>query len=304
MCRPRREWPNVSRNATIEACQNDLAMVGTSAVVLNTIDDIVNCPDQAGRPVGLPDIAAFMATIAEGCSPVSFPSTGVQFDCSTMDSDPQTYYGTVGPFKYLLSQHKDLHGPMIGGDTGAKGAPSPAPYVAQLAGVHAVPNQVLAISPLAPQSVFTPVIQGMKSDNSNYAFSQSSADQTLAMRNEATLQGIDSSKVVWDTASAYGNKIVTGNASAFEGQYQALTFLPFEEGSANPTLANFLKYMKKVGGTPDQFSAYAWSATLAFAEGVKAAVEKGGVNSLTRASLIDGMKTLTSFDAGGMTGPH
>ena len=60
--------------------------------------------------------------------------------------------------------------------------------------------------------------------------------------------------------------------------------------------------MKKVGGTPDQFSAYAWEATLAFADGVNAAVKANGVNGVTRANLMAGIKTLTDFDAGGMSG--
>jgi len=49
---------------------------------------------------------------------------------------------------------------------------------------------------------------------------------------------------------------------------------------------------------------YSWAATLAFADAAKAAVTKGGLNGLTRTSLIDGIKTLTDFDAGGMVGTH
>ena len=96
--------PNESRNATITACQNDLAMVGTSAVVLNTVDDIVNCPNRAGDPVGIPDVSSLTATIAQSCSPVSFPIVGVSYVCSTMNDNPQTYYGNQGEAKYLLSK--------------------------------------------------------------------------------------------------------------------------------------------------------------------------------------------------------
>lgn len=296
--------PNESRNATITACQNDLAMVGTSAVVLNTVDDIVNCPNQAGDPVGIPDVSSLTATIAQSCSPVSFPIVGVSFVCSTMDDNPQTYYGNQGEAQYLLSKHNDLHGPMVQGSTGGKGSPNNLAATMVRAGIEAVPGDPVGVSPIAPQSVYTPIIHDMKQDGSNFALSTSSADQVLAMRNEATLQGLDSSKIVWDAVAVYGNKIVPANASAFEGQYQSLSFLPFEERRTNPMLANFLEYMKKVGGTPDQFSAYSWMATMAFADGVKAAVDKGGVNALTRASLLDGLRTLTDFDAGGMAGAH
>jgi ABC-type branched-subunit amino acid transport system substrate-binding protein len=129
-----------------------------------------------------------------------------------------------------------------------------------------------------------------------------SVNQALLLRNEATLQGIDPTSVLWECASCYGNKVVTDNADAFEGEYQFLGFLPFEETSVNPTLKNFVKYVKQVGGTPDQFSAYSYAAVLAFADAVNAIVKTDGVNGLTRTNLITALKGLTDFDAGGMIG--
>ena len=105
---------------------------------------------------------------------------------------------------------------------------------------------------------------------------------------------------MWECVSCYGNKIVTDNASPFEGEYQFLGFLPFEEAKYNKTLAAFIKYVGK--DKADQFSAYAFQATLAFADAIKAAVAKG-VNGITRATTA-GIKTLTDFDAGGMAGTH
>ncbi len=60
--------------------------------------------------------------------------------------------------------------------------------------------------------------------------------------------------------------------------------------------------MKQVGGTPDQFSAYSFAGTLAFADAVNAIVKTDGVNGLTRTNLINAIKGLTDFDAGGMIG--
>src|SRR4051794_3842947 len=53
--------PTQARNATISACENDLAMVGTAAIFLTSVDDIVTCKDQAGQAVGLPDLSSFAA---------------------------------------------------------------------------------------------------------------------------------------------------------------------------------------------------------------------------------------------------
>src|SRR6476620_11917835 len=38
---------NESRNATIQGCENDYALVGTSALFLTEVTDIVGCKDQA-----------------------------------------------------------------------------------------------------------------------------------------------------------------------------------------------------------------------------------------------------------------
>ena len=295
--------PAQARNATIGACQNDLAMVGTAAIFLTSVDDIVNCKDQSGATIGLPDLSSFAAGTAEACASTSYPVNGVNYDCATLAQSEQTYLGNQGAFKWQLSKHKnDLHGPMIVGSDVKN--PNFIPATAQKAGIKPDQGSVVPKSARDPQSAYTSVIQQMKADNSNYSLMTSSANALLEMRDEATLQSLDSSKVVWDTVSAYGNAIVAQNASSFEGQYQSLGFLPFEEAKSNPTLAAFLKDMKQVGGTPDQFAVYAWDATLAFAEATKAVIAKQGVNGITRSSFIDGLESLTAFNAGGMAGTH
>ena len=53
--------------------------------------------------------------------------------------------------------------------------------------------------------------------------------------------------------------------------------------------------MKQVGGTPDQFTVYAWDARLAFADAIDAVVAKDGINGITRRSFVTGIKTLTAL---------
>jgi len=297
---------NEARNATIQGCQSDYALVGTSALFLAQVDDIVNCQDQAGQPVGIPDLSAVTTGVPESCSAMAFPAYGTAIDCPTVNQNPQTFFGNQGPAKWELSQNKKgLHGlTIVGNDTkdAARGG-TILGLTAQQAGIKADQGDpVVAVSGRDPQSVFTPIVQKMKTDNSNWTLNVASASQALLLRNEATLQGIDPASVLWECASCYGNSIVTDNASAFEGEYQFLGFLPFEEASVNKTVANFVKYMKQVGGTPDQFSAYSYAAVLAFADAVNGIVKTNGVNGLTRSNLITAIKGLTDFDAGGMLG--
>jgi hypothetical protein len=297
---------NEARNATIQGCQNAYALVGTSALFLAQVDDIVNCQDQAGQATGIPDLSAVTTGVPESCSPMAFPAYGTAIICDTVTQNPQSYFGNQGPAKWEISQSKDkLHGlTIVGNDTkDAQRGGTIVGLAAQEAGIKADQGDpVVAVSGRDPQSVFTPIVQKMKEDKSNWTLNIASANQALLLRNEATLQGIDPESVLWECSSCYGNELVTDNADAFEGEYQFLGFLPFEEASVNKTTANFVKYMKKVGGTPDQFSAYSYAAVLAFADAVNAIVKDSGVNGLTRPNLITAIKGLTDFDAGGMLG--
>ena len=298
--------PNETRNGTIQGCQNGYALVGTSALFLTQVDDIVNCPDQAGAATGIPDISAVTTGVPESCSPMAFPAFGTQIDCATVTQNPQTFNVNQGPSKHSVSESKEpLHGvTVIGNDTkdAARGG-TLAALAAQKAGIKMDQGDpAVAVSGRDPQSVFTPIVQKMKDDGSNWALNIASVNQGLLIRNEATLQGIDPESVLWECSSCYGNKVVTDNADSFEGEVQQLGFLPFEEGSVNATVKNFVKFVKQVGGTPDQFSAYSYAAVLAFADAVNAIVKSDGVNGLTRTALIDAMKGLTDFDAGGFLG--
>jgi hypothetical protein len=297
---------NEARNATIQGCQSDYALVGTSALFLAQVDDIVNCPDKAGAATGIPDMSAVTTGVPESCSPMAFPAYGTAIDCPTVNDNPQTFFANQGPAKWELSQNKKgLHGvTIVGTDTkdAARGG-TILGLAAQQAGIKADQGDpVVGVSGRDPQSVFTPIVQKMKTDSSNWTLNVGAANQALLIRNEATLQGIDPKSVLWECASRYGNALITDNADAFEGEVQFLGFLPFEEASVNKTVANFVKYMKQVGGTPDQFAAYSYAAVLAFADAVNGIVKTDGVNGLTRTSLITAIKGLTDFDAGGMLG--
>ena len=70
---------NAARNATITACGQDLAMVGTSTTGLTTADDMVSCADQAGAATGLPDVPAITGAV-EGCAPVAYPDQSERRD--------------------------------------------------------------------------------------------------------------------------------------------------------------------------------------------------------------------------------
>ena len=290
---------NAARNATITACGQDLAMVGTSTVGLASADDMVNCADQAGSVTGLPDVPAIGGAV-EACSSVAYPINPNPVICSTRDQSPQTYQTNQGVFTYFAKQHKGLHGAYVFSNDSKAGVVTGQSLIHAATGAGIPADSTSSVSALAPQSAYTPVIQGMKADGSNFQYTIGAVNGMIAIRSEAQLQGLTDPKIIWVCTTACYDKTLHDQADVMDGTYVPLQFLPFEEAKSNPMLANFVKYVGT--GKVDAFAAYGWVATMAFADAVKAVVAKDGVNGLARTSLFDGIKTLTKFNAGGMYG--
>ena len=293
--------PNEARNAIIKACQEDFALVGTGALLLSTVQDETGCADKTGAATGLPDIGALDTYIPQACSPVSFPFAPASIDCSTVTAHPQTYRGNEGDAKYLLKQNKDLHGSYsIAVDSPSVSLSSHVlTHTYQDAGIKS--DQDWSVTGSAPQSTYTPIIQQMKSENSNYALSLQAVNGVVQERQEATLQGFTDPKVVWEcTFACYYAKVFTDAGSAVDGEYIPLAFLPYDEAKANPTVKNVVKYVGKDKLTG--FAELGFASGLLFQQAAKAVVAKNGANGLTRANLLTALKGITNFNAGGMIG--
>ncbi len=291
--------PNDTRNAIITACGQDLAMVSTATALFTGLADLTGCKDKAGQATGLPDIGSIVLGTPEACAPVSFPVIPSMIDCSTVGKNPQTYRTNQGVFKYLAKQNKELHGPFIktSDSPDAERSTDALAAGAKNAGIDVTSMPVLSNS--SPQSAFTPVVSQMKQDGANWSDNGLTTPGAVLLRSEAALQGVDSSKVVWQCTSAcYDEKAMAAAGDTMNGEYVDLGFLPFSEAKSNKTLAGFLKYIGK--GNASAFGVYGFEAVLAFQQAANAAAKS--TDGLTRASLLTSLKGMTSFNAGGMTG--
>ena len=297
--------PNESRNATIEACQNDFAMVGTSSVFLTTVDDMRGCKDQAGATTGIPDIPFVTTALVQQCSDQSFPMAPPQVLCNTKDQHPQTFQASVGrAFYYQKKYGKDLHGVYVfGSDSKSARDSSFSSGLGQMRAVGIKSDEDFDRSGRATQADFTPVVASIKAHNANYAQCTGQYTCTVNLRKEATVQGVNTVKV-WDCGvQCYDKNFLSAGGQDVEGEYVDTLFLPFndkKEQKANKMLANYVKYTgaDKVDG----FGAYAWSAGVAFRDAVNAVVKEKGVNGVTRANLFAALNKIHQFDADGMFG--
>jgi ABC-type branched-subunit amino acid transport system substrate-binding protein len=291
--------PNEARNATITACGQDLALVGTAALLLNDISDITNCADSAGKATGLPDLGAIVTNAAEGCAPTGFAITPPSVTCDSINQSPQTYRINNGDSKYLLKKNPGLHGPFVL----AVDSPSVAKSTKVIdKGVQASGIKVdkeWQVTGNAPQSQFTPIIQQMKTDNSNYGYSAAAVTGVVQQRQEAQLQGLTDPKIVWEcTLACYKADAFTKAGSVVDGEYMWLTFLPVDEGSVNPMTKNFVKYAGKSSNVG--FASWGFTSGLLFEQAAKAVVQQKGASGLTRANLLAELKNIHNFNAGGM----
>jgi ABC-type branched-subunit amino acid transport system substrate-binding protein len=296
--------PNEARNAIIQACANDYALVGTGALLLTpaAVTDELGCKDQAGATTGIPDIGALDTQIAEACAPISYPFAPNAVDCSTVTAHPQTYRGNQGDAKYLLKANGNhLHGAfsLAVDSPSVKLTSSVLDHVYTNAGIKS--DHDWQVQGTFPQSAYTPIIQGMKSDQSNYALMLQAVNGVVQERQEAVLQGLTDPKIVWEcTLACYHAKVFTDAGNAVDGTYMSLGFLPFEEASANPMNKNFVKYVgkDKLSG----FASWGFTAGLEFQQAMQEVVKKDGNNGVTRANLLAALKNMTSFNAGGLIG--
>jgi ABC-type branched-subunit amino acid transport system substrate-binding protein len=296
--------PDESRNAVIKACSEDFALVGTSAVFLNNVDDIESCVNQAGAAVGIPDLAVVATEVAQQCSETTFAVNSSPLICSTQNDHPQTYQANVGrAFFYEKKYGKDLHGGYIlSGDLKSTENSNRASMTEmQQAGAGIKADFETPISAAAPQSSYTPLVQNLKDEGSNYAQSGATANTTVLLRREAKLQGVNDPDFIWDcTLQCYDRQLIKQGGADVEGQYVSLLFLPFEEAKSNKTLANFLKYTGK--SKADGFGIQAYASGLLLSEAIKKIVATAGVNGVTREAVFAELNKITAFNAGGMIG--
>jgi Periplasmic binding protein len=295
-----------ARNAVIKACQEDFAIVGTSALFFNNVEPLETCVDKAGQVTGLPDVPTLETEVAHQCSPKSFPIIAPALECATKDQKPQTYQSRVGQINYFKTKNKDLHGIwVLPSDLQSTiTATLPVALGEQKAGVKA-DEEPIRKSALATQSDYTPVAQTIKDKSSTYAESISDYKSSVQLRKESKVQGVDTIKVWGCALQCYDPRFLSEGGADVEGQYASLFFVPLEEAKQNKSVNAFVKSVGK--SKANGFAAQSWAAGLFFRDVVNNVVKANGTNGLTRTRFLEEAAKIHDFRAEvggeGMLGP-
>jgi ABC-type branched-subunit amino acid transport system substrate-binding protein len=294
--------PNATTNCVIKACQNDFALVGTSANALEDLSDIDGCKDATGKAIGIPDLAAF-AFLPLACDPDTYLIGGYGPYCATAKENPQTYAANVGDGRYYTSQSKNLHGVFVYDSDVPTLKVSFLPNFQgyQDLGIKADAQGSYAESGAAPQSALTPVISAIKAAGSSFVYAGSTPQNTILLEREAKLQGVNSVKVWACNSGCYDSSFFQQGGATVNGTYAQLTDLPFyTEYQDNPALASLVK---QIGGTANlnNNAVLSYVMALLFQDAVQKATANGG--TLNRASLFTALKGESAFTADGIIGP-
>jgi len=284
-----------SKNGLINACQNSLALVGGNALFNPDVTVLGNCVDKAGQPVGLPDFAALANDINEQCADNSFVMTSVAESCKTL-TGTRDLTAFIGQMKFYQTLNPNL--------TGIYLVPGDLPTTVQSATYQIETMRLLGInltntpkvSGRLEQAGFTPFVQMLKAGNGNFVYNGSNDQAMIKMRKESAAQGLTDVNV-WACSIACYTPAFKAAGSAVDGTYVWLSFLPFEEASSNAAVKNYVDSVAK----PDSFGAQAWQSGMAFKKAIDEIVAEKGPNAITRAAVIEKMKTL-EFDADGWIG--
>jgi hypothetical protein len=290
-----------ARNALVKACQEDFAIVGTTALFMNNIEPMTSCVDQAGRATGLPDVPVLQTEIAHQCSPISYAVIVVGLDCATRDAAQKKVTIRTGPGKYYTKRNKDLHGVFtLAGDLKST-VNAALPLVEGYKSLGVKSDGEFKVSGLSPQAAYTPIVQAIKQNSSTYVLNNVDYKADVFLRKEAQVQGVNTVKV-WDCAlQCYDRRLLEEGGDAVEGQYVTLFFIPFEEAKQNKSVSSFIKNVGR--DNADGFGAQAWTAGLFFRDVVNKVVEADGKDGLTRARFLEEAATIHDFTADGMLGP-
>jgi ABC-type branched-subunit amino acid transport system substrate-binding protein len=292
--------PNATANCVIKACQNDFALVGTSANALEDLKDIDGCKNADGKAIGIANLAAF-AFPPESCDPDTYLTSGLGTYCATAKDNPQTYTVPVGDARYFTAHNPGLHGIWLydSDDPTFKITQTPVFKAESNLGIKADGQGFYALSGAAPQSALTPFIQQIKSSGSTFVYDDVTTSSMVLVRREAQLQGVSTVKVWECNSGCYDPNFYKQGGSAVNGTYASLLDLPYEtDYKANPQLD---KLVTDLGGLDnvDNNAINSYVMALLFQDAVNKAAATG---TLDRQTLFAALKDEHSFNADGIIG--
>lgn len=286
----------------LKACDEALALVGTTVLFGLDTEDLTTCDDQNGDPIGVPDIAYITTEVPHQCSSTSFHLSRPGAACP-YEGGERGGVANIGAVRWLREQSGgDFNGLFLVPADLPSTISSSLPLLQGMQDDGFVFDGVVGVAGQATQIEQGPYVQTMRDSGANFVYNGSNDQAMLKLRREAVVQGLDIDAVTWVCSLAcYTPSFIEDGGEAAEGVYVWMWFLPFEEADTNEELGRFMAAIDD--DFPAAWAAGAWGDGVLFEQAVNAIVERDGVNGITRAALLEELRGVTEFDVNGWWAP-
>ncbi len=294
--------PTETTNGFLTACEDAFAMVGTTALFALNTSDLQTCTDAHGNDIGVPDFAYITTEPPHQCSVVTFATSRPNSECPFDGSGNRAVQSQVGHVQWLQENAEpNLNGVYLVPSDLPSTIASTMPQLRSFQEIGVVIDGEPGISGFTTQSEYGAFIQVMRDTNSNFAYTGSNDESMIKWRSEAEAQGFDAEGVIWMCQLACYTPKFLEAGDVVEGTYVWIWFLPFDEVDQNQELADFMEAIDNP--FPAAWAAGSWAGGVLFEQVVNSIVAEGGPNAVTRQAVLDGARSLTSFDVNGWWSP-
>ena len=294
--------PTETTNGFLVACEEAFALVGTTALFALDTTDLQSCPDAAGNDIGVPDFAYITTEPPHQCSVVTFATSRPNSECPYAGTGPRAVQSQVGHVQWLLENvESNLNGVYLVPSDLPSTIASTMPQLRSFQELGIVIDGEPGVSGFTTQSEYGAYIQVMRDANSNFAYTGSDDQSMIKWRSEAEAQGLDVDSITWMCQLACYTPSFLEAGDVIENTYIWLWFLPFDEIEHNQELADFMVAIDNP--FPPAWAAGSWADGVLFEQVVNNIVAEGGPNAVTRQAVLDGARSLTSFDVNGWWSP-
>lgn len=118
------------------------------------------------------------------------------------------------------------------------------------------------------------------------------SNAVLALAKETRAQGLNATQYL---PNGYDQEFMKANSQFFQGSIVRVPFAPFETTPQPAGLVDYLKWMKKQGYAPDEYTTYGWINGAQLVEGLT-----GAGPNFTRQKVVDALNKLKNDTGGGL----
>jgi ABC-type branched-subunit amino acid transport system substrate-binding protein len=200
----------------------------------------------------------------------------------------------IGKYRFIKSQGGDKAAVLYPGVDQTRSEAAKQKAQMKAAGIDVVLDKEYPLSTLSYDSL----ARAVANSKATYLFLMSEPAQSASMAQAMRDTGYQLK--FQEYLTTYGSNFTELAGSAAEGTSNWIRSLPTEEAASSPEASTFVKWMRQTA--PDQpadvFAADSWAASKAFVDSLD-----GLPGPITRDALLAKLRSVATYDAGGLIGP-